>query len=69
MQFSVIFSGTFIILPILGDPGAGLSEWDDFSVRPAPGSPGMTSTVRTLPRDTVQLPGYVTVHFVVQHPP
>ena len=26
----VIFSGTFIILPILRDPGAGLSEWDDF---------------------------------------
>ena len=68
MQFSVLFSGTFIILPILGDPGIGLSEWDDFSFRPAPGSLGMI-TVRTLPRDTVQLPGCGTVHFVVQHPP
>ena len=62
MQFSVIFSGTFIILPILGDPGAGLSEWDNFSFRPAPGSPGII-TVRTLPTDTAQLPGYGTVHF------
>ena len=63
-NFLSFFSRRFIVLPILGDPGAGLSEWDDFSVRPSPGSPGMTSTVRTLPRDTVQLPGYGTVHLL-----
>ena len=57
-------SGTFIILPILGYPRAGLSGWDNFSFRPAPGSLGMI-TVRTLPRDTVQFPGYGTAHFVV----
>ena len=69
MKFSFFFfSGRLIILPILGDPGAGLSEWDDFSFRPAPGSPGMI-TIRTLPRDTAQLLGYCTVHFVVQRPP
>ena len=49
-------------------PRSRLRGWDDFSFHPAPGSPGMITCHRTLP-DTVQLSGYGTVHFVVQHPP
>ena len=62
-NFLSFFSRRFIVLPIFGDPGAGLSEWDDFFLSSCSGSPGMI-TIRTLPRDTVQLPGYGTVHLL-----
>ena len=68
MQFSVIFFTKIYCFTDPRRPRGRFIRVGRFFFRPAPGSPGMI-TVRTLPTDTEQLPGYGTVHFVVQHPP
>ena len=65
--FSLFLSGRLIILLILGDPGAVYQGGTNFPFVLPPDLRGWLP-VRTLPKDTAQLLGYCTVHFVVKRP-
>ena len=67
-NFLSFFSRRFIVLPIFGDPGAGLSEWDDFFLSSCSWISGDDyHTYITQRNSTVTGLWYRT--FVVQHPP
>ena len=67
-NFLSFFSRRFIVLPILGDPGAGLSEWDDFFLSSCSWISGDGyRTYITQRYSTVTGLWYRT--FFVQHPP